>query len=684
MNFCGVDSEQFLNGSNLSKIPEPRVVSRNFRCGSDCANNSHDATFTSTANLLSVIEDEDSSEDEDQDVAEDLSVKIRKQVHITATQHPLTAALNNIQQTLDDFQNGPSTNELPVQTALCPKKNSNSPLALGKATSRSSPFLLHKHLDWKHSAEAKARESDKKPLTPGLDNAGYTSSSLTVVVQRLVQGYDVRLIGGPASSLAFDGNVRLFLHSDHMRFCVESKAHAADNAKVADVGVGFELPVIAILRLEVGSNPKAFTMVLVQQDDKLLYYDFEAATTIDREVIAASIIILLDQANNQTCESELGGQSWTGGTEEQPIPCSPSLDNDTADEFRKLVPPTITQKYNTSEARKTETGLVIHLEDTTVAESNIIAKSVDDWSCREISSLNLLARKDRSEVHDVPCLDCKPSASSTQLGLNAVSSANLAATVWCPADSCVLALNDIADACTGIFALKHAESSCASIEQQVVVEEFIATALGTSTAVYAYLTDRDIWNVESSSSMHEASKSTRDEVYRNRASLLNAQAVRLRRLRNEMTFAVALKQSKERMRFVQTVQSFDDAYARTGGTIKLKAATEAANQFHSSALLQTVVAKMKIQYPIGNSKDDEGVAFYDSDPEDSRPRNSNKGPRQVAASYNQNYNQKAYGHQLSGYPGFDEIGAGRNVSRKLDEETIVDMVQVRTECFRSK
>ena len=63
MNFCGVDSEQFLNGSNLSKIPEPRVVSRNFRCGSDCANNSHDATFTSTANLLSVIEDEDSSED---------------------------------------------------------------------------------------------------------------------------------------------------------------------------------------------------------------------------------------------------------------------------------------------------------------------------------------------------------------------------------------------------------------------------------------------------------------------------------------------------------------------------------------------------------------------------------------------------------------------------------------------
>ena len=46
---------------------------------------------------------------------------------------------------------------------------------------------------------------------------------------------------------------------------------------------------------------------------------------------------------------------------------------------------------------------------------------------------------------------------------------------------------------------------------------------------------------------------------KNRASLLNAQAIRLRTLRNEMTFAAALKRSREKMQYVQTTKSFDDA-----------------------------------------------------------------------------------------------------------------------------
>jgi hypothetical protein len=178
--------------------------------------------------------------------------------------------------------------------------------------------------------------------------------------------------------------------------------------------------------------------------------------------------------------------------------------------------------------------------------------------------------------------------------------------------------------------------------------------------------------------MQDATKVSRATLYRNRASLLNAQAARLRGLRNEMTFSVALKQSRERMRFVQTVQSFDDAYAKAGGTKKLKAATEAANLFHSSALLQTVIASMKTHDPDSKDINEEGVAFYDSDPEDSRPRNSNKCLRRVSAIENQG--KTAHFHQLSGYPGFDEIGSGRKVSKKLDEDTIVDIVQVSTVC----
>jgi len=686
MNFCGVDSEQILDGdtSGSSRIPEPRVVSRNFRCGGDCANtlDSHEAAFTPTANLLSVIEDEDSSEEEEDEEADAPSAKMKKNISSATNhqqqQHPLKAALDNIQQTLDDIQNGSNNiSGLPIEAADSPKKTSASPMNV-KSTPSPSPCLLNPLIDDRKNSTA--TELDNKILCPIFHTNEYTSSSIGVVVQRLEQGYSVHLVGGPISSLTGDGGkVRLFLQEDHMRFCVESSARANGDAKTDGVDVGVELPINAILRLEIGSNPKAFTMVLEKQRGRLLYYDFEAATTIDREVIATSIMLLLDQTYNPFYQDEVGGESWTGGTEEQPIPCSPSLENDSSDEFRQLSPRRSTQIFNTAEDQETETSLVIHLEDMTVAESDISTKGGEYWSCREVPTFNLLPRKARSYEQEDTRLDCKPSASSTQLGLNAVNSANLTATVWCPADSCAFALNDIADTCTGIFALKQAESSCVSIEQQVVVEEFIASALGAPTAVYTYLTERDIWNVESSSSMQDSSKDARDAVHRNRASLLNAQAARLRGLRNEMTFAAALKHSKERMRFIQTVQSFDDAYARSVGTKKLKAATEAANRFHASALLQSVIGNMKMHDTNGNSKDDEeGVAFYDSDPEDSRPSNAKKGPRQVAATCNQNTTQTMPQYQLSSCPGFDEIGSGKKVSKKLDEETIVDIVQVST------
>ena len=692
MNFCGAGSEQVLDGdsSSAGKMPEPGVVgSRNFRCGGCTATIDSNETMFPTANLLSGIEDEDSSdEEEDEEEPNNMKQTLELAATIRRThQQPLKAALDSIQQTLDDPQNDSnSLSKIAIGAGGSPPKTKmkRDGTTISTAFNASpSPNLLNPlGPDWKEPLETN-NELNSQLLCPILDTSASISSSLGSVVQRLENGFWVRLIRGPAPCLAGNHRVRLYLHEDRTRFWIESADRTNSlsvDKKKNEVDLGIDLPVNIILRLEVGSNPKAFSIVVEKKRGELLYYDFEAATVIDREIMATSIMLLLDQTHNSCGEDEVGDEDWTGGTEEQPIPCSPSLEKDRSNEFHQLSPTRRTRIFNSVNNRETETSLVIHLEDMSVSASDVSTRAGDEWSCRSVPTLSSQRKNGRT---DEQSLDCKPSASSTHLGLNAVSSANLAATAWCPADSCALALNDIADTCTGIFALKQVESSCVGNEHQVVVEEFIASALGAPTAVYTYLTERDIWNTEGSSSTHEASRDARNAVFRNRASLLNAQAARLRGLRNEMTFAAALKQSKEKMQFVQTVQSFDDVYARSAGTKKLKAATRAANRFHSSALLQTVVGNMKMHDTNGNSVEEEGgVAFYDSDPEDSRHRNSKKGPRQLAASRIQITNDATpaachHHHALSNV-GFDEIGSGKKVSKRLDEETIVDIVHVST------
>jgi hypothetical protein len=240
------------------------------------------------------------------------------------------------------------------------------------------------------------------------------------------------------------------------------------------------------------------------------------------------------------------------------------------------------------------------------------------------------------------------------------------------ADICTLALRDLAETCSGIF-VKRESKSCES-EQIVMVEEYIASALGSPSAMYSYLTEGDVWKAESAPA--EEGKREKGRI-RNRASLLNAQAGRLRTLRNEMTFAAALKQSKERMHFVQTTQSFDDSN-RTGNSQKDKAATEVANSFHTSALLKHVVGNMMVSDQ--SSPVEEEVAYYDSDPEDVRPRTMQKGPRRISAELLnrvEDEKEESPRHQALSGVGFESLTSNKKISKKLDEDVIVEIVQVR-------
>lgn len=700
MNFCGVDHQQILDmEAAASEIPASAAAAASFQCGGGCVKIDDDSFFAAASRLSAIATDSSDEEEDDE--------KDRTEVGIVAKQ-PMKSALDNIQQTLEDINReskspvGPFTT--PARFNKMAQSSGETPTSgrTREYTSRPSPSLLNPlTTEWKRAPDIRDI-ANAKLLCPNLDISS-TSPSLEALMLRLEEGFRVRLTGGPLSCSAGEDSLCLYLHEDRSRLCFESDAFPKDRPgddekKDESICSGrIEVPVTDILRLEIGGsnkNSKSFSIVVEKERGSLVYYDCEAASAIDREVVVATLMLLLDKTHNAQYENE-DTFDWTGGTMDQPIPCSPSLDHpigfsssleqpivcspslelDRLRGSRQLSPRRSTHIFHSTDNTETETSLVIHLEDVSISESNV-SRRVGDWSRRDLPSSSFQQKSIGSD--EEVRLDFKPSASSTQLGICANNSTNLAATAWCSADSCALALNDIADTCTGIFALKQNDSACAPSlgkEQRVVVEEFIATALGAPTAMYTYLAEGDIWNIETSVSTQEPKDTT---VTRNRASSLNAQAARLRGLRNEMTFAAALKQSKERMHFVQTVQSFDDAYTRVGGTKKLRAATEAANRFHSSPLLSSIVGSMKMHDPDGHSKEEE-VVYYDSDPEDSRPRTADKGPRQIAADRLNKVAGTIDGHRhsaLSGV-GFEEIGTSKKVSRKLDEETIVEIVQVR-------
>jgi hypothetical protein len=246
---------------------------------------------------------------------------------------------------------------------------------------------------------------------------------------------------------------------------------------------------------------------------------------------------------------------------------------------------------------------------------------------------------------------------------------------WCSDDICTLALKDIAETCTGIFDHHHDNPTLDMVggtpakaaAERACVEEYIAGVLGApSTALGAFFPDGDVWNVDSSKRPADKKKVNR---IRNRASLLNAQATRLRTLRNEMTFAAALKRSKEKMQYVQTTKSFDDADSE-----RLRQAQErSVNRLHSSALMERVMGTMVTAKP----EVEEEAVYYDSDPEDVRPRT--KGVRRALANRcNLVGEDEAERHQtrpvLSGV-GFERIAVGKKL-RKLDEGLIIQIVQV--------
>ncbi|CAB9502879.1 expressed unknown protein [Seminavis robusta] len=254
---------------------------------------------------------------------------------------------------------------------------------------------------------------------------------------------------------------------------------------------------------------------------------------------------------------------------------------------------------------------------------------------------------------------------------------------WCSDDICTLALKDIAETCTGIFDNHpdnpnlemqidgNSPAGAKAAAERAYVEEYIAGVLGgPNSALGAFFPDGDVWNVDTSKQSSNQDKPRTSRI-KNRASLLNAQALRLRTLRNEMTFAAALKRSKEKMQYVQTTKSFDDADDADRERIR-QAQERSVNRLHSSALMNRVMGSMVLSKP--DAEDDS--VYYDSDPEDVRPRT--KGVRRALANRSNKLGH-AEALRLQARPvlsgvGFEQIAVGKKL-RKLDESLIVQIVQ---------
>ena len=200
-------------------------------------------------------------------------------------------------------------------------------------------------------------------------------------------------------------------------------------------------------------------------------------------------------------------------------------------------------------------------------------------------------------------------------------------------------------------------------EERAYVEEYIAGVLGTTPF-------GDVWNVNSVKATRKE-KQQRTNRIQNRASKMHAQARRFQKLRNDMTFAATVKKSTERMQFVQTTKSFDDADCED-----IRQAQEnSIDMLYSSTLMKQVMGTTVNR--LEEEEDDD--VYYDSDPEDLRLR-TRGGVRRASANHSniiRSNGEDQYTSQprvLSG-AGFENIAVSRKL-RRLDEEIIVDLVQV--------
>ena len=514
---------------------------------------------------------------------------------------------------------------------------------------------------------------------------------LEKLIERLEDGFRVTLQSGPGIRELGGMNLLFFLSQDRHQIMVESFMCVDESRQDQDSSISIRITDIVKIEVRDGRRGKNCFFVHESKEQNNLHrcYEFEASSKWEREVIISALLVILDQVNS---EQQLNAdieelktkkavtkvydeESVVVGTKSKPIVCNPSLEDE---DIAILSSPLSTTRLIDSD-KGTEASLFVLSDVQSQCSRRTIRTAVSQGiplpDCVEIPGPDLEAEKSSAEI-----------SSSQEITACNSHSQLIANGNWCTDDVCSNALRDIAETCAGIFGRKQDVASCpmstgltCQVDQQLALEEFIATALDAPNVMYSYLVEGDNWNKETNDNNVEQPSPSSGQVRRrvqNRANLLNAQAIRLRNLRNEMTFTSAFQRSKE-MKFLSKAQSFDDAQILSSQRRQLQATTKGAEKLHASPLINNIVQALALDEPGTTSNEGEEVAYYDSDPEDMEPREpSDRGlvyfdridrARQVVS--------KSEGPMKAS--GLDKIPLGKKV-KKLDEESVVEIVQVHT------
>jgi hypothetical protein len=228
---------------------------------------------------------------------------------------------------------------------------------------------------------------------------------------------------------------------------------------------------------------------------------------------------------------------------------------------------------------------------------------------------------------------------------------------WCTDDVCSASLKDFAETMKGIFEMKEKsrEGKPDSEKQRALAEDYITGVLGAPATMVNLLSVKDIWNAAAAKRPVNKQEGNRIQ---NRAGNVDAQADRLQRLRNQMTFSGA--ESNEKMKFVQVISSFDDT----------SKPAEIGIQSNSSAF--PFMGK-----EVKPEDDESDILFYDSDPEYSRVRSLRRGPRRVLAEQENKLEAGAAPARrttLGGIP-MKHLGLNRRW-KKMDEDVMTEIIDV--------
>jgi hypothetical protein len=251
--------------------------------------------------------------------------------------------------------------------------------------------------------------------------------------------------------------------------------------------------------------------------------------------------------------------------------------------------------------------------------------------------------------------------------LAAMGANEISAGPFCTDDVCTTTLKDFTDTMKGIFEMKQhsREGQPNDQKQRLMAEDYIANALGAPTSVAANLLSvKDMWTATP-----EKPPVPKKKTFQNRSRNWGAQAVRLARLRRQMTFQFA--DLSEKMPFVQVVSSYDDV--ERGGRFgkKLTSGLIAKGpQNDSSQFLRAVVDNMERRDP---SDSEEEILYYDSDPEDVREMALRRGPRRAIAELkNASKSAKPRREALSDIP-MSRINLSRRL-RRVDDDIVNEII----------